>query len=183
MYPMPQPPRSPYYPAPRRGVPDWVVVVISVTVVMCLLLGVGVGILLFRTRQPGSVAQTLPASVGQSLIINNVTVTLVSATLVRSMYSVEAAGDVPGINFSLHFWNQTTYSQSASTDNWSLLADNGAKSYPVSPLGYVFALLAPNQTKDARFAIPMGVGDNGPYTLQTDFTTPQGQPLAWTFSG
>ena len=183
MYPMPQPPGSPYYPAPRRGVPDWVVVVVSITVAMCLLLGVGVGILFFRIRQPGAVAQTSPASVGQSLIINNVTVTLTSAQVSTVGYLVGTGQAVPGVTLSLHFWNRTTAPQRLYTGKWRLLIDGGSRYYPMLAADTVSASLQPNETQDAHFTIEMNTGDHGPYTLQTDFTTPQGQPLAWTFSG
>ncbi len=178
------PPRRNAPDPPRRKVPGWVVIVVSVTVGICLLLGPAVAaITLIRARSSTSLAQTLPASVGQSLVINNVTVTLVSATVVSIAPLSGAGEDAPGVAFSLHFWNQTAYEQVVSIGNWSLIADNGATSYPVYKSASVNAVLAPNQTQDAQFTVQMNIGDYGPYTLQTDFTTSQGQPLAWTFSG
>lgn len=185
-YHSPYPPRrnAPVHDPPRRKVPGWVVLVVSVTVGICLLLGPAVAaITLIRDRSSTSLAQTLPASVGQALVINNVTVTLMSATVVSIAPPFGVGEDVPGVKFSLHFWNQFTSEQTVSTQTWSLIADNGAKSYPVYRSAGTLAVLAPNQTQDAQYTIQMSIGDYGPYTLQTDFTTSQGQPLAWTFSG
>lgn len=175
------PPRRNVPDPPRRNVPGWVVLVVSVTVGICLLLGPAVAaITLIRARSSASLAQTLPASVGQALVINNMTVALASATIVSIASPFGVGENVPGVKFSLHFWNQTASVQQVSTETWSLIADNGATSYPAAG---ALAVLAPNQTQDAQFTVQMSVGDYGPYTLQTDFTTPQGQPLAWTFSG
>jgi len=166
---------------PPRKVPGWVVIVVAVTVGICLLLGPAVAAInLIPDRSSASLAQTLPASVGQALVINNMTVTLVSATVVSMAPASGAGEDVPGVRFSLHFWNQTASIQQVFTATWSLIADNGAASYSAAGANVV---LEPNQTQDAQFTVQMSAGDYGPYTLRTDFTTPRGQSLAWTFSG
>lgn len=191
MYQMPPNPGSPYSHAQvptRKRVPTWAIIASVVAVGLCVICGTGaiVAVSLTNLRKIGtavSLSPRLPASVGESLTINGVTVTLVSAKVITVAYAVGTGQPVPGVEIALHFWNQTSVHQQIFTGTWRLLIDGGSRYYSMPPQTVVSASLQPNQTQDAQFTVEMNTGDHGPYTLQTDFTTPQGQPMAWMFTG
>ncbi len=183
-------PYAPYPPPPaKKGLPVWLVPVVVGATVVCILGSVGAALAfpsLVGMFSGGAIGgPTLPASVGQSLNINGMTVTLMSAksyTYTPFLSNQEE----PGLELALHCWNQTDYSQSVNMDTWELFIDGGHTEY------YTFGSLdfrdssscslETNQTQDIQLDVNMNAGDHGPYILQSDFTTPQGQPLAWTFN-
>jgi hypothetical protein len=124
---------------------------------------------------------SLPASTGQSLVVNGVTVTLASANVDTSQ---DFGGPSTTLTVSLHCWNQTQLFQSVNMGSWRLYVDGGITRYFDVQFSFDASAcsLSPNQTSDALLHFDIAQGEHGPYTLQSDFTTPQGQPLAWTFN-
>ncbi len=149
------------------------------------------GLLKKAPSSSGARMETLTASAGEALTIDNVTVTLTSATILTAVQSanpvqVTPSGEpgqvVRGVTFSLHFSNQTTHFQSVSMAHWQVL-DAAGNSFPIISGGNLPVGLAPNATLDRQFTAPMGAGGYSPYTLLTDVTTPDGNTLGWTFTG
>lgn len=155
-------------------------------VVALLLIALGTGVLVkvgFLQRGPSfQEGEHLTASVGESLTVGAMTVTLTSATV-----SSNAQDTVPGQNtqaatLSLHFVNQTNTNQSISMKHWQFL-DSAGNAYPIiaanSP-DRSFSL-GSSATLDEQFTVPLGGNSSGPYTLLTDVTTPNGEILGWQF--
>jgi hypothetical protein len=149
------------------------------------------GLLQKASSSSGARTETLTASVGDALTIDNVTVTLTSAAILTAVQpanpvQVAPSGEpgqvVRGVTFSLHFSNQTTHFQSVSMANWQLV-DAGGNSFALISEGNLPVGLAPNATLDRQCTAPMGVGGYSPYTLLTDVTTSDGKTLGWTFTG
>ena len=152
------------------------------------------GLVTGLVKAPAEQLQTKIAPIGKPLTIDNVTVTLTSATL--STNTQLAPGTTPsgtptqvirGFTLSLHFLNQTTDYQNVSTASWQVL-DKAGNSYPLisesdPPNTETVYGLGPNETLDLQFNVPMNNGAQGPYTLQTGVILSDGAVYEWTFTG
>jgi hypothetical protein len=105
------------------------------------------------------------------------------ASAARSYYGMHAGQAVPEVDLTLTCWNQTNARQDVTMTTWRLFFDGStAYYYPVQRRVAGGCTLQPDQTQDVQLKVTMNAGDHGPYILQTDYTTPQGQPLAWAFN-
>lgn len=178
-------PYAPYPPPPaKKGLPVWLLPVLVGSLVVCVLGGVGAALAfpslagMFSGGLVGGPA--LPAHIGQSLNVNGMTVSLVSASIETEQTIFGT--DMQTLTLSLHCWNQSTDTQFVSMDNWRLYY-NGSTDYVTPAKPSTGCWLDPQQSDDVQMGIfSTDSGLHGHYVLQTDFTTPQGQPLGWTFN-
>lgn len=156
-------------------------------VVALLLIALGTGALVkvgFLQRGPSfQEGNHLTASVGESLTVSNVTVTLTSATMAPNTQDTISGQNTQAATLALHFVNQTNTNQTISMKHWQFL-DFAGNAYPIivanSP-DLSFSL-GPSATLDEQFTIPLAVSSSGPYTLLTDARTSNGEILGWLFN-
>lgn len=178
---------------PRKNESTWSVILGLVVACLCIAAIMGALAVTGLLKQVGPAPSPLTTSVGQSLTIHNVTVTLTSASVTINGQVVQPAGQdatpeasgqaMQGVVMSLHFVNPTGQAQSVSMTSWKLL-DQGINSYSLLPTtGSLQVNLAPNATADQQIMAPLGANSESPYTLLTDVTTSANQTLGWEFSG
>lgn len=151
-----------------------------------LLIALGTGILVkagFLYHGPSfQEGNHLTASVGESLTVSNVTVTLTSATVASNAQDTISGQSTQAATLSLHFVNQANTNQTVSLKHWQFL-DGAGDTYPIIATNSpdLSFSLGPNATRDEQFTVPLAVSSSGPYTLLTDARTSNGEILGWLF--
>lgn len=179
---------------PRRNGSIRDVAIGFVVACLCVIGVAGAFMATGLVKMPAEQLQTKIAPIGKPLTIDNVTVTLTSATVLTntqlspgSTPSGQPAQVMRGFMLSFHFWNQTANDQSISTASWQVL-DKAGNSYPLisesdPPSTETIYGIGPNEALDLQFNVPMSNGAQGPYTLQTGVILSDGAVYEWQFTG
>ena len=172
---------------PRRNGTTRDVLIGFIVACLCIAgvagLAVATGLL---QKQPAQV-QTILAPVGHTYTINDLSVTLTSASATPTTGDEQATPPAlttptaPSVSLTLHFVNQTAQNQTVSIADWQLL-DGAGNVLPLITATKLPATLAPNAALDVQCSAPIFVGGSGPFTLQTP-TQGSAVILAWQFSG
>lgn len=126
-------------------------------------------------------------SLGQSLLIDNVNITLTSVQATPASSTADRGSVTSGpsawlVKFALRFQNPTAQTQAVSTANWLLVAFGGGQSFLFAD-GAPISSVAPHATVDEGITVPLAPDGAGPYVVQTDALTVDGATLGWQFNG